>query len=258
MPMSCGRYERLIQDYVDQTISEGEKRELNEHIKYCDHCREDLQDMVKMVSLMEDISFIQEEKGKKRARRITYKCITACFAVFSAFFLVVYDPLGIGLMNFKGNLPVYRNYVFADDTEQLPIPLENPEVILLRPKSRGMVLLRTHRSNEHGEHQYIDVTWVYPSAYSQIPTFKTVFPSDHYVFVDVPDKKTLMEIMTFITGSKIEFDEENIQFPTSVALVQEEGHSTFKAFQFPKSKDKVSRLFEHFTEVSYQQPLQLQ
>jgi hypothetical protein len=58
--MKCFKAKQLIQEYLDQHISENEKRELEEHIQICSSCREE---MKKWEHFFSDIHILAEEES---------------------------------------------------------------------------------------------------------------------------------------------------------------------------------------------------
>jgi len=243
--MSCGRYEGLIQDYLDQNISEEELKELNDHIRTCSDCRNELEDMIQIVSVVEDMAVIHMEKERQKKKRFSNKLLTTCVAVCSAVIFTFYYPIEI---NRNDQAIEYMNFVVAEESESLPIP-SSKEVVLIRPHKRGVKLSERELNNAH----VTSVTWVYPSSYSYLGEIKKQLTSDHYIFINVPDKKTLEEISISFIGSLPLLEEiKEEEFPISVAFVKNEAKPIVKSFHFPNHQDEINQLFQHQPNFSYQ------
>jgi anti-sigma factor RsiW len=57
--MKCSKAQELISPYIDEELSEGKKRELEDHIKACEKCRTEVEEMQGVSQL-----FVNTEKFK--------------------------------------------------------------------------------------------------------------------------------------------------------------------------------------------------
>ncbi|PTX55193.1 anti-sigma factor RsiW [Melghirimyces profundicolus] len=235
---SCKDMDRLIQLYVDQEIDEADHRRLKEHVAECDDCRSHLQEMIALVHSLEEIRK-HAERPSKPVTMANYAIKWA--AVYTAIaFLVAFVPGILQHRNTQVNemasstAPAAATHqkmmVLATQAEKLHIP-ENDYVNIISP------------SRLTGELEG-ETALVYPSA---MPFFleKSAWFQEikRFVFVRVPDDKTLATILTASGLSPDQSHLKKLSFPMSVILTK--GKKTrFETFSFPENEKKISHWYD--------------
>ncbi|MFV9510270.1 anti-sigma factor family protein [Tepidibacillus sp. LV47] len=236
--MSCSQYEHLIQGYVDQSITEEEKKELNEHIFVCENCRKELQDMIKVVSFVEDIGENYHLQVKKRMRKFKSSLLATCMTLCSAVVLVFYYPFESSIFNLERPRIQYRNIILADENEQLLLP-DHYELMFNERRSNQRKLQSIVSNPFADDKDYIDITWVYPSVYSHLREVDFDQLSDEYVFINIPDEKTLLQLIHLLEKENLQVPIHVSHFPVSIAVYRGEKGAYFKEFDFPREVDQI-------------------
>ncbi|WP_339061410.1 hypothetical protein [Tepidibacillus marianensis] len=230
--MSCSQYEHLIQGYIDQSITVEEKKELNEHIQVCDYCREELQEMIEVVSYMEDIGDTNHKRVKQRIRKLKSSLLATCMTVCSAVVLVLYYPSNNAIFNADGPNIEYRNIVLADDSEQLPLPDKYEYYSeMKRGKYQPSSLILNHL--RQGRNSNYDIIWVYPSIYNHIDEIDLDELSDEYVFINVPNERTLHQLMALLKRENIYLSLHVTHYPVSIVIDRGDQELLIREVEFP-------------------------
>jgi len=243
--MSCSEYEHLIQGYIDQSITEEEKKELNEHIQVCNHCREELQEMIEVVSYVEDIGDANHKRVKDRIRKLKSSLLATCMTVCSAVVLVLYYPSNNIVLNADGSAIEYRNIVLADEGEQLPLPDKYQYFSQYkRDRSQPSTLILKHlRQGQNFNH---DVTWVYPSIYNHLEKFDLDVGCDEYVLINIPNERTLRQLFAILKHENIYLPLNVSHYPVSIVIIRGEQEPLIREVEFPTELEQ----FQHMiTEV---------
>lgn len=236
--MSCREYDHYIQLYVDQEISESDRRRLLEHTRTCPACRRELKEMVALVSSMEDV---QQEIRKEAPFQFNglFKWVAVCTVAVSFAYLVIPftkqslfvkdDPIPVQPMQ-------HSVLVLAGQEETLHIP-QDDSIRIVHPEQWSEELYKS------------EAALVYPSAYSFFLEESRPW-SDYtkrFVFVRVPDEQTLASLLTYI-GTKVESLKglSDIQYPTSIMISLDETIE-YETFAFPEKERDISNLFERIS-----------
>ena len=244
--MSCNEYEYLIQGYVDQTLTDEEKVQLNNHISECERCKEDLHDMIEVVSFIEDMNSVNEIAGGNSKSRFSTKILSTCVAVCSAMMFSFYFSYEYQFFETISKFE-QRNFILAAETEELPIP-GNQNVILLLPRSKSKL---TARKQDFSEDPF-DITWVYPSAYSHLTEFEWDYESEQFVLINIPDRETLIEVLTLLNKGKLNIFQDQYNFPISVVIENNDRELDIQPLNFNIQEKEIRPLFEQLTKVSFQ------
>ncbi|WP_054948723.1 anti-sigma factor [Numidum massiliense] len=243
--MTCRDVDRYIQLYVDQEISEAERRHLLEHTRTCPECRSELREMVALVSSLEDIR--QDIRPETPVfLRGFLKWVAVCTVVVS--FATVF-PLTKFFFSGRGNdtatQPMQHAVtVLAAQGEQLHIP-SGDYVHVVRPSKLEKGDL--HALDREGAK--MEAALVYPSAMPYFMKEKREWSdlASRFVFVAVPDEQTLMSLLAYI-GAKIDKSAAltDVTYPTSV-MVDFDEQLEYETFQFPESKRDIADWFENLS-----------
>ena len=244
--MSCNEYEYLIQGYVDQTLTDEEKEQLNNHISNCESCKQDLHGMIEVVSFIEDMNSVNDIAGGNRKSRFSTKVLSTCVAVCSAMMFAFYFPYEY---HFSEAISKFdqRNFILAAETEELPIP-GNQNVILLLPRSKSKM---TDRKQDFSEDPF-DITWVYPSAYSHLTDFEWDNESEQYVLINIPDHETLIKVLALLNRGKLNVFQDQYNFPISVVIENNDRELDIQPLNVNIQGKEIRPLFEQLTKVSFQ------
>lgn len=231
--MSCRDFDRYIQLYVDQEISEPDRRLLLEHTRTCQACRLELLEMVTLVSSFEDV---REEVRPSPAPyfHVFFKWVAVCTAVFTVIYFVPWSPLFLRKEGGSTAQPVQHSVmVLAAQEERLPIP-SNDAVRVVHPGKLGKEPFQS------------EATLVYPSALSYLLESKDVWEArgKQFVFVHVPDEQTLFNLLTYagFKGDRLS-ELENITYPISVKVTIGEQFE-YETFTFPESRQDIVDWFQ--------------
>ncbi|TCS83222.1 anti-sigma factor family protein [Tepidibacillus fermentans] len=243
--MSCSQYEHLIQGYIDQSITEEEKKELNDHVSVCDSCRKELQDMIEVVSFMEDIGEIHHQRVRQRLKKFKPSLLATCMTVCSAVVFVLYSPTESSYFNVEGPRIQYRNIVLADENEQLPFP-DNYELFIDDQKKNRSTLqsVTSNLIEQQANKDSYDVTWVYPSIYSHLDELDFDQLSDEYVFINIPDEETLHRLIDFLERENLQIPIHVSHYPVSIVINRGEQDHFVKEFEFPTDVDQIHQLLD--------------
>lgn len=239
--MPCRDYERYIQLYVDQEISEADRRKLLEHTRSCRACRHELKEMVALVSSMEDVRRDIRSRTPLPFRGF-FKWVAVCtVAVSFAYLSIPFTQHSFfGKRSEDPTQPLQHSImVLAGQEESLPIP-EDEFVRVVRP------------SKWNGEEFKSEATLVYPSAISFFVEKQRAWNeySKRFVFVRVPDKETLITLLTY-TGAQVDPlpDFVNTEYPTSI-MVTLTDDPQFEIISFPEEKRDIASWFERLSSDS--------
>lgn len=214
---------------------------MKEHVAQCNICRHNLQEMIDLVQCLEEIRN-HEQKPSKAVTLLNHLIKWA--AVYTAIlFLVAFVPGMLQHRNVQitelankagepgGETGIHDVMVLATQGEKLHIP-ENDYVQVIRPRNfKGAVGFET--------------ALVYPSALSSVLEGKSDWFKGvkRFVFVRVPDDKTMEMILTTSGHTLDRTDWEQNRFPMSVILTTGE-NPRLEIFTFPDDKQKISRWFD--------------
>lgn len=87
--MSCEKYEQMISPYVDNELSDKEKEELEQHIKDCDKCREELQAITFMRNIMSNSEQKLVTPPSKMKRRIYHHIYRDLLIMFTGLVIII-------------------------------------------------------------------------------------------------------------------------------------------------------------------------
>lgn len=239
---SCKDMDRLIQLYVDQEIEEADRIRLREHVAECETCRNDLQEMIDLVQSLEEI---RNHRAPSESVVWVNQLIKWAAVCTSIAFLMVFFPgmsqhrstsiskMAAGTGGGEGEVIEKPHHltVFATQGEKLHIP-ENDYVQVIPPKN---VLKEAP----------LETALVYPSALPFILDGKPDWFKEvkRFVFVRVPDDKTMGMILAASGLSPEKNRWEKTHFPLSVILVTGK-NPRMKTFTFPDNEQKISRWFD--------------
>lgn len=237
--MSCRDYDHYIQLYVDQEISEADRRKLLEHTRTCSACRRELQEMVTLVTSMEDVR--QEMRaGTPVLFRGFFKWMAVCSVAVSFAFVLI--PLFSQKTNTsEGDLSP------AQPMQHSVMVLAAQEESLFIPNDQFVHVI--HPGNLQEEGFKSEATIVYPSAVSYF-TEKNRTWSDYtqrFVFIRVPDEQTLLTLLSY-AGAKIEqlTGITNLDYPTSI-MINLGDVPEYEVFTFPEEKQDMRDLLDKIT-----------
>lgn len=236
---SCKDMDRLIQLYVDREIEEADCIRLGKHVAECETCRNDLQEMIALVQSLEEI---RNHRAPSKSvawvnQLIKWAAVCTSIAFLMAFFpgMTQHRSTPISKMaNGAGEDVAAKTHhltVLATQAEKLHIP-KNDYVQVIRPR------------NALREAQ-LETALVYPSALPVILDGKPDWFKEvkRFVFVRVPDDKTMGMILAASGLSSEQSDWEKSHFPLSVILVTGK-NPRMETFTFPDNKQKISRWFD--------------
>lgn len=59
--MNCNDYKDLMMGYLDNEITEDQKKEFEQHVQTCQTCKQELADFRKLISIADDIQLVEPE-----------------------------------------------------------------------------------------------------------------------------------------------------------------------------------------------------
>ena len=59
--MTCENYKNLLMGYLDEELSDDEKRQLEEHLKECSMCTAELQEFRKLKKITDEVNLVEPE-----------------------------------------------------------------------------------------------------------------------------------------------------------------------------------------------------
>ena len=243
--MACSQYEHLIQGYIDQTITENEKKELNEHVTECVSCRHELQEMVEVISFIEDIGEEHIQKVKHKARKFKTSLLATCMTVCSAVVLVFYNPMSGSILQLDERPGLqYRNIVLADESEQLPFPRQYERFSYVDRRRQPIPISLIPNDVDQTSDEYVDITWVYPSVYPHLDDVDFHELSDEYVFINIPDEETLHHLIAFLQRENLHVPIELTTFPASIVINRSDQEPLIHEFQFPTEVEQFHRFVD--------------
>lgn len=238
--MSCRDYDHYIQLYVDQEISEADRRKLLEHTRTCPSCRRELKEMVTLVTSMEDVRQEMDSRTPVLFRGL-FKWMAVCSVAVSIAFVAI---------------PLFSQHTTTSEGEPSPVvqPMQHSVMVLAGqdeslfiPNDQFVHIIRPGKLQEQGFKS--EAALVYPSA---IPYFveKDRTWSDYtqrFVFVRVPDEQTLLTLLTY-AGAKVDqlTGITNLEYPTSFMISLGEVPE-YEAFTFPEEKQALRDLLDKIT-----------
>lgn len=238
---SCKEMDRLIQLYVDQEIEEADRHRLKDHVAECKVCRHNLEEMIDLVQSLEGI----RNHDRKPSKAVTLlNHLIKWMAVYTAIaFLVAFAP---GMMQHRNvqitelasragdpgdGTGIHHVMVLATQGEKLHIP-KNDYIQVIRPRNVK-------------ENAGFETALVYPSALPFVLDGKPDWFKEvkRFVFVRVPDDKTMEMILTSsgLTLDRSAWEEK--RFPMSVILTTG-NNPHLETFTFPDDKQNISRWFD--------------
>lgn len=236
--MSCRDYEHYIQLYVDQEISDADRRKLIQHTRSCPECRRELKEMVALVSSLEDVGHDMRAEPPLFFRGF-FKWVAVCTVAISFAYIT---------------LPLNQNSYFAKSGDPAAQPMQHSVLVLAGkeeplhiPRDESVHVVRPGKMDEEAFKS--EATLVYPSAISFF-TEEDYAWSEHtkqFVFVRVPDEETLKTLLTY-AGAKVDqlSGLTDLTYPTSF-MYQLGDTPQYEAFTFPEEKRDISDLFNQLT-----------
>ncbi len=246
--MSCSEYEHLIQGYVDQTLTEIEKEQLNNHIFQCNSCKEDLHDMIEVVSFIEEMKEIDSLSSRNNKKNFSTKILSTCVAVCSAMMFTFYFPFESNSSETMTNFE-QRNFVLVDESESLPIPNHQTVVVML-PRNKSKLSLR--KQDYLDSKDSFDTTWVYPSAYTHLNDFEWDGESEQFVLIDLPNRETLLHILQLLNKTEYVSFQDQYQFPISVLIANRDKEFQIQPIHINVQEKGINPLFEQLNKLSLQ------
>lgn len=237
--MSCRDYDHYIQLYVDQEISESDRRKLLEHTRTCSACRRELKEMVALVTSMEDVRH-DLRSGTPAMFRGFFKWVAVCTVAVSFAYLVI--PLSQHSLFTRSN-----SNSAVQPMQHSVMVLAAQEEPLLIPNDKSVQVIHPGKLREQGFKS--EATLVYPSAVSYFVEKNRAWNeyTKRFVFIRVPDEQTLVTLLTY-AGAKVDqlTGLTNLEYPTSV-MVSLEGGPEYEAFTFPEEKRDMRDLLQKIT-----------
>lgn len=237
--MSCRDYDHYIQLYVDQEISESDRRKLLEHTRTCTECRRELKEMVALVSSMEDVR--QDIRtGAPVMFRGFFKWVAVCTVAVSFAYLVI---------------PLSQHNLFTRSTgDPTAQPLQHSIMVLAAqeepmtiPNDETVQIIHPGKLSEEGFKS--EATLVYPSAVSYFLEKDRTWSdyTDRFVFIHVPDEQTLVNLLTY-AGAKVDRISglTKLEYPTSVMVSLEEGVE-YEPITFPDKRRDIRDFLDSIT-----------
>lgn len=238
---SCKDMDRLIQLYVDQEIEEADRKRLGEHVAECNICRNDLQEMINLVESLEEIRKYRTPSKSVALANQLIKWAAVCTSIA---FLVAFFP---GMTQHR-SVPISKMANGADPGEDVVAKTHHLTVLATQaeklhiPESDYVQVIRPKNAIKGAQ---LETALVYPSALPFILDGKPDWFKEvkRFVFVRVPDDKTMGMILAASGLTPEKKDWEKNRFPLSVILVTGK-NPRMETFTFPDNKQKISRWFD--------------